>query len=109
MRKDLTKIRVFVTDGYWRKTLAAVRGLGRMGIQVTVGESTYLAPALFSRYCHRRVRTPSPVLHPSKYLDFLEDYLNRHHHHVLIPMEEDTLLLLAQNRDRLHFSRILWI
>jgi predicted ATP-grasp superfamily ATP-dependent carboligase len=100
MSKDLKKIRVFVTDGYWRKTLAAVRGLGRLGIRVTVGESTYLAPALFSRYCHRRVRTPSPVLQPSEYLDFLEDYLNRHHHHVLIPMEENTLLLLAQNRER---------
>lgn len=100
MRKDLKKIRVFVTDGYWRKTLAAVRALGRRGVRVTVGESTYLAPALFSRYCHCRVRTPSPVLQPSQYLDFLETYLKRHPHHVLMPMEEDTLLLLARNRER---------
>ncbi len=100
MRKDLKRIRVFVTDGYWRKTLAAVRALGRRGVQVTVGESTYLAPALFSRYCHCRVRTPSPVLQPSQYLDFLETYLKRHPHHVLMPMEEDTLLLLARNRER---------
>ena len=98
--KDLKKIRVFVTDGYWRKTVAAVRALGRMGLRVTVAESTYLAPAFFSRYCYRRVRTPSPVLQPSQYLDFLQDYLSRHSHQVLIPMEEDTLLLLAQNRDR---------
>lgn len=100
MRKDLKRIRVFVTDGYWRKTLAAVRALGRRGVRVTVGESTYLAPALFSRYCHCRVRTPSPVLQPSQYLDFLETYLKRHPHHVLMPMEEDTLLLLARNRER---------
>jgi len=99
-RKDLKRIRVFLTDGYWRKTVAAVRALGRMGLKVTVGESTYLAPALFSRYCYRRVRTPSPVLQPSHYLDFLEDYLKHHPHQVLIPMEEDTLLLLAQNRKR---------
>ena len=88
--KDLRKIRVFVTDGYWRKTVAAVRALGRMGLRVTVGESTYLAPALFSRYCSRRVRTPSPVLEASQYLDFLENYLTHHPHQVLIPMEEDT-------------------
>ena len=100
MSKDLKKIRVFVTDGYWRKTVAAVRALGRMGLRATVAESTYLAPALFSRYCFRRVRTPSPVLQPSRYLDFLQDYLSHHPHQVLIPMEEDTLLLLAQNRDR---------
>lgn len=99
-RKDLRNIRVFVTDGYWRKTLAAVRALGRLGVRVTVGESTYLAPALFSRYCHCRVRTPSPVLQPSHYLDFLEAYLSHHPHHVLMPMEEDTLLLLAHNRER---------
>ena len=98
--KDLKKIRVFVTDGYWRKTVAAVRALGRMGLRVTVSESTYLAPALFSRYCYRRVRSPSPVLQPSLYLDFLEDYLNHHPHQVLMPMEEATLLLLAQHRER---------
>jgi predicted ATP-grasp superfamily ATP-dependent carboligase len=100
MRKNLKNIRVFVTDGYWRKTLAAVRALGRCGVQVTTGESTYLAPALFSRYSHSRVRTPSPVLQPSHYLDFLEKYLSHHPHHVLMPMEEDTLLLLARNRER---------
>ncbi len=98
--KDLKKIRVFVTDGYWRKTVAAVRALGRMGLRVTVSESTYFAPALFSRYCYRRVRSPSPVLQPSQYLDFLEDYLTHHPHQVLMPMEEDTLLLLAQHRER---------
>ena len=48
---DLSSIRVFVTDGFWRKTLAAVRALGRAGVRVTVGESTYLAPAFFSRCC----------------------------------------------------------
>jgi len=98
--KDLRKIRVFVTDGYWRKTVAAVRALGRMGLRVTVGESTYLAPAFFSRYCYRRVLTPSPVLQPSQYLDFLQGYLTHHSHQVLMPMEEDTLLLLAQHRER---------
>jgi predicted ATP-grasp superfamily ATP-dependent carboligase len=103
-KKHLKTIRVFVTDGYWRKTLAAVRALGRCGVQVTTGESTYLAPALFSRYSHSRVRTPSPVLQPSHYLDFLEEYLSHHPHHVLMPMEEDTLLLLARNRER--FQRI---
>lgn len=94
------KLRVFVTDGFWRKTLAAVRGLGRVGIHVTVGESTYLAPAFFSRYCSKVVRTPSPVLHPSRYIDFLERYLRLHPHDVLIPMEEETLMLLARHRER---------
>ena len=104
--KDPRKIRVFITDGYWRKTVAAVRALGRMGLRVTVSESTYLAPALFSRYCYRRVHSPSPVLQPSQYLDFIQDYLTRHPHEVLMPMEEGTLLLLAQHRERFaHITR----
>jgi hypothetical protein len=101
---DLSSIRVFVTDGFWRKTLAAVRALGRAGVRITVGESTYLATAFFSRYCHARVRTPSPVLQPQDYLDFLEEYLSRHRHDVLLPMEEATLLLLARYHDR--FERL---
>ena len=47
--------KVFITDGYWHKTLAVVRSLGEKGIDVTVGESTRLATALFSRYARRRV------------------------------------------------------
>ena len=48
---DLSSTRVFVTGGFWRKTLAAVHALGRARVRVTVGESTYLAPAFFSRCC----------------------------------------------------------
>jgi predicted ATP-grasp superfamily ATP-dependent carboligase len=98
---DLRGTKVFVPDGFWRKTLAAVRALGRRGVRVTVGESTRLAPAFFSRYCASRVLTPSPVLDPGGYLDFLVDYLGRNPHDVLLPMEEETLLLLARNRERL--------
>lgn len=97
---DLEGVRVFLTDGFWRKTVAAVRGLGRAGVRVTVGESTYLAPALFSRYCSQRVRTPSPILQPLDYLAFLEQFLDRYPHDVIIPMEEETLLLIAQHRER---------
>jgi len=45
-------------------------------------------------------------LQPSQYLDFLEDYLTHYPHQVLMPMEEDTLLLLAQHRERFaHITR----
>lgn len=92
------EIRVFVTDGLWRKTLAAVRGLGRVGVKVTVGESTLLAPALFSKYSDTIVCTPSPILDPSRYIEFITDYLFHHYHDVLIPMEEDTQILIAKHR-----------
>ena len=94
---------VLVTDGHWRKSLAAVRGLGKRGIRVTVGESTRLATAAFSKYCRRAVVYPSPTLKPQDFLDFLSMELRRHSYQMLLPMEYETLALVASHREQ--FSR----
>jgi len=67
---------VFITDGHWRKTLAAVRALGEQGIRVTVGESTRLATAAFSRHCHKAVVYPSPFFRPTEFIDYLHSKLS---------------------------------
>ncbi|MEK6681917.1 MAG: ATP-grasp domain-containing protein [Nitrospirota bacterium] len=92
--------KVFITDGYWHKTLAVVRSLGEKGIDVTVGESTRLATALFSRYARRRVIYPSPKTRPEEFLNFLEDELKKERYDVLIIPEESTLHLIAKNIQR---------
>ncbi|MBI3355036.1 MAG: ATP-grasp domain-containing protein [Nitrospirae bacterium] len=89
--------KVFVTDGYWHKTLSVVRSLGEKGIDVAVGESTRLATALFSRYARRRVIYPSPKTRPEEFLNFLEDELKKERYDVLIIPEESTLHLIAKN------------
>lgn len=89
--------KVFITDGYWHKTLAVVRSLGEKGIDVTVGESTRLATALFSRYARRRVIYPSPKTRSEEFLNFLEDELKKERYDVLIIPEESTLHLIAKN------------
>ncbi|OGP54046.1 MAG: hypothetical protein A2Y65_06265 [Deltaproteobacteria bacterium RBG_13_52_11] len=91
--------RVFVTDGHWRKTLAVVRSLGRRGVEVTVGESSRVATSLFSKYCSRRVVYPSVRRHPEAFLTFLRQELKEIPYDLVIPMEEETLLLLAQHRE----------
>jgi predicted ATP-grasp superfamily ATP-dependent carboligase len=91
--------RVFVTDGHWRKTLAVVRSLGKRGLAVTVGESSRVATALFSKYCSRRVVYPSVRRHPEAFLAFLRQELEEGRYDLVIPMEEETLLLLAQHRE----------
>ena len=92
------KDRVFVTDGHWRKTLAAVRGLGREGVRVTVGESTRIATARFSRHCRRAVVYPSPMSRPLDFLAFLFRDLERHPCELLLPMEDLTVRLLSRHR-----------
>lgn len=96
--------KVFVTDGYWHKTLSVVRSLGEKGIDVSVGESTRLSTALFSRYAKRRVIYPSPKRRPDEFLDFLENALKKERYDVLITPEESTLLLIAKNIKR--FERL---
>jgi predicted ATP-grasp superfamily ATP-dependent carboligase len=98
---------VFVTDGHWRKTLAAVRALGQNRIRVTVGESTLLSMAAFSRYCHKRTVYPSPRLSPDKFLEFIRDLLTKKSFRMLLPMEEDTAYLLSGHLDT--FSRLTYL
>ena len=89
--------RILVTDGHWRKTLAAVRSLGRRGLHVETCESHPVCTARFSRFCRRFHRAPSPY-DSTAYLDFLRDRL-RDGYDMILPMEEVTCLLLAKHRD----------
>ncbi|MBW2539981.1 MAG: ATP-grasp domain-containing protein, partial [Deltaproteobacteria bacterium] len=90
-----------------RKSLAAVRALGTKGIQVTVGESTCLATALFSRYCNHAVVYPSPFSRPLAFLDFLHRELSRHSYQMILPMEDETLELISRHHS--DFSRLTYL
>jgi predicted ATP-grasp superfamily ATP-dependent carboligase len=92
---------VLVTDGHWRKTLALVRSLGCKGIDVTVGERTFLNTSFFSRYCSRRIVYPSPRRYPDQFIDFITKEIKENYYECLYPMEEETLLLLAQHRSEI--------
>ena len=92
---------VLITDGLWRKTLAAVRSLGRRGIPVVVGERTWLAPALWSRYVARRYRYPSAHFAADGFFERLRRIIEREHIRIVLPMEEETLLTILRGRDRL--------
>jgi len=94
-------MKVLVTDGHWRKTLALVRSLGRKGIHVTVGERTFLNTSFFSKYCSRRIVYPSPRRYPDQFVDFITKEIKENHYECLYPMEEETLLLLARHRSEI--------
>jgi predicted ATP-grasp superfamily ATP-dependent carboligase len=93
--------RVLVLDGFWNKSLAAVRSLGGRGFWVAAGEHTRLAPALFSRHCRRRFVHPSAARRPSAFLFALERELDAGRYDVVLPMELTTQLALAEHRGRL--------
>lgn len=89
-------MRVLVTDGHFRKTLAAVRTLGQKGVEVTVGERTCLNTSFFSKYCAKRLIYPSPRQTPSQFIEFFLKEIKKNHYDCLFPMEEETLLLLVK-------------
>jgi len=88
---------VIITDGHWRKSLAAVRALGKMGIKTAVGESTRIATSLFSKYCHQAFVYPSPALNPSKFIDFIGNIIKRESPRMFLPMEDETLFLISKH------------
>jgi len=92
---------VLVTDGHFRKTLAVVRSLGFKGIDVTVGERTFLNTSFFSTYCSRRLVYPSPRQRPDQFIEFLLNEIKKNHYECVFPMEEETLLLLAKYRSEI--------
>ena len=98
---------VFITDGHWRKTLAATRALGRQGIHVMVGETTRLATAAFSKYCRRAVVYPSPFLRPQRFVAHLDQLLSQHSYEMLLAMEDQTLDLITRHRDQ--FARLTYL
>ncbi len=93
--------RVLVLDGFWNKSLAAVRALGGRGCWVAAGERTGLAPALFSRHCRRRFVHPSVLRRPQGFLAALERELDVGGYDVVLPMELTTQLFVTEHRGRL--------
>lgn len=93
--------RILILDGFWNKALAGVRSLGRRGFFVGVGERTRLTPAMFSRYCRRRLVHPSVSRRPDAFLAVLERELEIGGYEVLLPMELSTQLLVTAHRERL--------
>ncbi|MBW1848130.1 MAG: ATP-grasp domain-containing protein, partial [Deltaproteobacteria bacterium] len=91
------KSEVIITDGHWRKSLAAVRALGKKGIKTAVGESTRVATSMFSKYCRRAFVYPSPVHRPLEFIDFMENVLRRGNCQMFLPMEDETLVLISEN------------
>ncbi|MBI3097628.1 MAG: ATP-grasp domain-containing protein [Planctomycetes bacterium] len=92
---------VLVCDAYWRKTLVAIRALGRAGERVVAAERTASAPGFFSRHARARVVTPSPARAPEAFIDSLLDAARRHACDVVLAGEEDTCATLLRFRSRL--------
>ncbi|MGQ4912137.1 MAG: ATP-grasp domain-containing protein [Candidatus Thorarchaeota archaeon] len=82
----MASLRVLVTDGSSKHTLAAVRSLGQSGFRVTVIDKSPLAESFYSRYCHERRLISRTTNEPERYVLELKRILSAEEHDVLLPI-----------------------
>ncbi len=93
-------MRIFVTDGANRATLAVTRSLGRAGHQIFVGDWRTGSLAQASRYCTERVLYPDPVTESDAFLDVAVRFVHERRMDVVLPVADITTFLITRNRER---------
>lgn len=91
--------RVLLTDAQQRKTLAAVRSLGKKGLEVHVAEETRFATARFSRYCSGGLVCPNPGRKPEEFYLWLKETLRKNRYDMLFPMDDGALEVVMRHRE----------
>lgn len=96
-----------VTDGIWRKSLSAIRSLGKAGYRVGVVGDSWLTPGFWSTYTRDRCVAPDAADHPdlfwAKLSAFLKELGHRHGiKPVLLPMEEATVRVCLDHLNELN-------
>lgn len=81
-----------------RKTLAAVRSLGRAGAHVTVGGDCLSRPPFRSRFCRRSVCYPNPAVYSDDFVDSLLRFVRVQKYDVLLPLCDYTTSLVSKNK-----------
>jgi predicted ATP-grasp superfamily ATP-dependent carboligase len=96
--------RAIVTYSRSWHALAAIRSLGRRGVEVIAGDEYAVTPGALSRHTIGRFQYPAEGLDPAGFLDALEEAVDRFAPpsgvpYVIVPMHEDTYLI-AKERAR---------
>lgn len=93
-------MKVLITDGNFKHTLAAVRSLGKSGADVTVLSHISISISFFSRYCHHHAIAPDPEKDP-QFADFLLDYVRKNRFDVLLPVSFAAVMQVSRIRAEL--------
>jgi predicted ATP-grasp superfamily ATP-dependent carboligase len=93
-------MKILVTNGAYKHTLALVRSLGAAGHEVGVVAHRRAAVSFFSRYCSRRhvVKT----IQKRAFVDEILAILQKEHYDVLLPVGLPTVVWLAERADEIN-------
>ena len=97
-----------VTDGMWRKSLSAIRALGKAGFRVHVLGDSWLTVGFWSHFARQRVLAPDAKENATGFGKLLLAHLQSvaasvpaGARPVLLPMEEDSLRFVVNERETL--------
>jgi hypothetical protein len=95
----MNPMRVLITDAQGSAAVAAVRSLGRLGIETEAGCSAGAFPlAAYSRYCAGRVALPDPGAEPDRYAETLIAQSRRPEIDAILPLSDQTFVACAPVR-----------
>jgi predicted ATP-grasp superfamily ATP-dependent carboligase len=93
-------MRVLVTDVGRGSAISIIRSLGRRGAHVIAADSNTRSPGFFSRHVAARVVHPSTRDDPNGAIERIVDATRRHRIDLVVPVGEDFVMLLSQERGR---------
>lgn len=94
--------RVIVTDGFWRKSLSAVRSLGKSGFSITVMGDSRFTTSFWSRYTQYRILAPVAANSPEGFGKALLKALESSVETIILPMEDATITWISQNLEQIN-------
>lgn len=94
-------MRILITDGDNRASLAIVRSLGRLGHTIIVCDKHLPSLASVSRYSSAKFIYPDPVSKPQEFVDSIIKYISEHKVDIVLPVADVTTLLISKNRHML--------
>lgn len=92
--------KVLVLDGRQRSALAAVRSLGRRGLEVIVADSEPRTLAGASRHASRELVCPDAATRPEEFVSWVADAAARLQVRAILPLTDVSVMLLAPARAR---------
>ena len=92
-----TQNAALVTDGLWRKSLSAIRSLGKAGFRVHVMGDSWLTTGFWSRYTAEKIFSKTAAEDANEFGKNLLLSLEKTPRSVVFPMEEASLEWVAQN------------
>lgn len=84
-----------------RKTLCAVRSLGRAGFDVTIASDAFEGRSFHSRYGRSRVLIPRPEGDAGSFIEALREQIEREGYDVLLPTTDLTTIMLSRHAESL--------